>query len=123
MYRGQTRGIRELVQQGKVWAFNGVVGRPEIPLFAANRGQTVVIGMDNQTRWPHAMHMHGHHGHPLVTAEPPDAPSPWLDTVLVSPRGKVSWAFVADNPGKWMLHCHMLEHQAAGMVTWFQVSG
>jgi FtsP/CotA-like multicopper oxidase with cupredoxin domain len=30
-------------------------------------------------------------------------------------------AFVADNPGKWMLHCHMLEHQAAGMMTWINV--
>lgn len=31
-------------------------------------------------------------------------------------------AFVADNPGKWLLHCHMLEHAAAGMTTWFEVS-
>ncbi len=54
---------------------------------------------------------------------PHDGPSPWLDKVLVSSREKVSWGFVADNPGKWMLHCHMLEHQAAGMVTWFEVSG
>ncbi len=23
---------------------------------------------------------------------------------------------VADNPGKWMLHCHILEHQASGMM-------
>jgi FtsP/CotA-like multicopper oxidase with cupredoxin domain len=29
---------------------------------------------------------------------------------------------VADNPGKWLFHCHMLEHAAAGMNTWFQVS-
>ena len=34
---------------------------------------------------------------------------------------EVTVAFVADNPGKWMLHCHMLEHQAAGMATWFEV--
>ncbi len=31
-------------------------------------------------------------------------------------------AFVADNPGKWMIHCHMLDHQAAGMMTWFEVT-
>ena len=35
------------------------------------------------------------------------------DTVLVSPREKVEIAFVADNPGGWMFHCHVLEHQAA----------
>ena len=30
--------------------------------------------------------------------------------------------FVADNPGLWLLHCHMLEHHAAGMGTVIQVS-
>ena len=28
---------------------------------------------------------------------------------------------VFDNPGKWMLHCHMLSHQAGGMKTWVEV--
>ncbi|MFT5510814.1 MAG: FtsP/CotA-like multicopper oxidase with cupredoxin domain, partial [Hyphomicrobiaceae bacterium] len=26
-------------------------------------------------------------------------------------------AFVADNPGEWLLHCHMLSHAASGMTT------
>ncbi|MGI9394824.1 MAG: multicopper oxidase domain-containing protein, partial [Boseongicola sp.] len=29
----------------------------------------------------------------------------------------------ADNPGDWMFHCHMLEHMAAGMMTWIKVLG
>ena len=40
----------------------------------------------------------------------------WQDTVLMSPREKVEIAFVADNPGDWMFHCHVLEHQAGGMM-------
>ena len=31
-------------------------------------------------------------------------------------------AFVADNPGRWMMHCHMIEHMAFGMAAWFQVT-
>ena len=31
-------------------------------------------------------------------------------------------AFVADNPGDWLLHCHMLEHSVAGMLTWLRVA-
>jgi FtsP/CotA-like multicopper oxidase with cupredoxin domain len=31
-------------------------------------------------------------------------------------------AFVADNPGKWLFHCHMLSHAASGMMTWIDVS-
>ncbi|VAX07178.1 Multicopper oxidase, partial [hydrothermal vent metagenome] len=34
---------------------------------------------------------------------------------------KTTIAFVADNPGKWLFHCHMLEHAAAGMSSWFEV--
>jgi FtsP/CotA-like multicopper oxidase with cupredoxin domain len=41
--------------------------------------------------------------------------------VLLEPQKTAKIAFVADNPGKWMIHCHMLEHQAAGMTTWFRV--
>jgi FtsP/CotA-like multicopper oxidase with cupredoxin domain len=37
------------------------------------------------------------------------------------PREEMSVAFLADNPGRWMLHCHMLEHQMAGMSAYFEV--
>jgi FtsP/CotA-like multicopper oxidase with cupredoxin domain len=40
----------------------------------------------------------------------------WQDTVLLAPYEGVDIAFVADNPGDWMFHCHVLEHQAAGMA-------
>jgi FtsP/CotA-like multicopper oxidase with cupredoxin domain len=33
----------------------------------------------------------------------------------VSPRERVEIAFVADSPGDWMFHCHVLEHQAGGL--------
>ncbi len=40
----------------------------------------------------------------------------WQDTVLMGPRERAEIAFVADNPGDWMFHCHILEHQAGGMM-------
>ena len=44
------------------------------------------------------------------------------DTVLLDRNETASEiAFVADNPGDWLLHCHMLEHAAAGMRTWIRV--
>jgi FtsP/CotA-like multicopper oxidase with cupredoxin domain len=45
------------------------------------------------------------------------------DTVYVPPRGHVVLRFKADNEGIWMFHCHILWHQAAGMVMAFQVMG
>ncbi len=35
---------------------------------------------------------------------------------------RVDIAFVADNPGNWMLHCHILAHQHGGMMTIFRVT-
>ena len=79
--------------------------------------------MRNDTRWPHAIHQHGHHVREISRNGAPVPQEAWRDTVLLDPNERVEVAFVADNPGKWMLHCHMLEHQAAGMTTWFQVEG
>jgi len=30
-------------------------------------------------------------------------------------------AFVADNPGDWMFHCHIIEHQETGMMGYLRV--
>jgi len=38
------------------------------------------------------------------------------DTVAVPRRGYVVIRLLADNPGIWMLHCHVLFHQASGMA-------
>ena len=43
-------------------------------------------------------------------------------TVLLPPRARAEVAFVADNPGNWMLHCHVLEHQASGMMAVVRVA-
>ena len=38
------------------------------------------------------------------------------DTVLLNTKERIRLAFVADNPGDWMFHCHILEHQETGMM-------
>jgi Multicopper oxidase len=45
------------------------------------------------------------------------------DTVLVPVMGKVRVAFDADNPGRWVLHCHNLYHMATGMMTELRYEG
>jgi FtsP/CotA-like multicopper oxidase with cupredoxin domain len=120
IYRGERLSIRSLVREGKAWAFNGEVGMPQKPLFSVQRGRTVEVRMVNDTGWPHAMHFHGHHVR-VAAATREETVGDWRDTVLMQPRETLPVEFVADNPGKWMLHCHMLEHQAAGMATWFEV--
>lgn len=118
---GRTMGIRQLVEAGLVWAFNGMAAElPREPFLAASRGETVRIAMVNDTAWPHAMHLHGHHFRRL---DADGRPGPLRDTVLVDRNDTAEIAFSADNPGSWLLHCHMLEHAAAGMRTWIEVAG
>ncbi|CAK7217218.1 hypothetical protein SCUCBS95973_003071 [Sporothrix curviconia] len=57
-------------------------------------------------------------GGPMNTANPVKR-----DTVYVPPYGYVILRFRADNPGLWVLHCHILWHQASGMNMAFQVGG
>jgi len=62
------------------------------------------------------MHLHGHSFRVIRRNGKATAYSEWRDTVLLDPQDTVDIAFVADNPGDWMLHCHILEHQEGGMM-------
>lgn len=115
---GERHDMRALVGAGKVWAFNGRADMPDDPLIRASAGETVRLEMVNDTAWAHAMHLHGHH---FRRIGPDDRPGPLRDTLLMQRGERAEIAFVADNPGDWLLHCHMLEHAAAGMRTWLQV--
>lgn len=75
----------------------------------------------NRTAFAHAMHTHVHHFRAVDDSGEGFKPY-WLATVIVARDRSVRTAFVADNPGKWMLHCHMIEHMTARMAAWFCVT-
>ncbi|MES0861604.1 multicopper oxidase family protein [Ruegeria sp. SCPT10] len=110
---------RELAQLGRFWALNGIAERPSDPFLDAARGSIHRIAFVNETAFPHAMHLHGHHFR-LVLED--GSLGPWRDTVLVERGQTRQVVLVADNPGDWLLHCHMLGHAAAGMMSWFRVT-
>jgi FtsP/CotA-like multicopper oxidase with cupredoxin domain len=118
MMRGQMMPMGSLVENGKVWAFNGMAEQSEKPLITASVGETIRLKMKNDTVWPHAIHLHGHHFRQIAKGV---EPGPLRDTHLIESRRSAEIAFVADNPGDWLLHCHMVEHAAGGMTTWIRV--
>ena len=109
--------IRELVAKGKAWAMNGIADQPGKPLFEAVPGETVRLLMSDKTMWPHGMHLQGHR-FDVFTGRI----GPARDTVLINRGETTEPALVADNPGDWLLHCHMLEHAESGKTTWFRVA-
>lgn len=125
MMGGRMMGMREMMQAGRVWALNGVAAAAQMadmtPLFTFSEGRSQVVTLRNDTAWPHPIHLHGHSFHVLGPdggdgSGDPLAGAPLRDTVLLAPREQTVIAFVADNPGDWMLHCHILEHQETGMM-------
>jgi len=66
--------------------------------------------------------LHGHSFRVLSRNGNPTRHREWLDTVMLEPRERAEIAFVADNPGDWMFHCHVLEHQASGMMSCIRVT-
>lgn len=121
VFQGEEMSLRQLAREkGMVWALNGVADMPSKPLVRVPQGRTIVVQMRNDTRWPHAMHVHGHHFRVIKRGVGAIDPY-WWDTILVQPGEAMDIAFVADNPGRWMLHCHMMEHHESGMCTWYEV--
>jgi FtsP/CotA-like multicopper oxidase with cupredoxin domain len=112
---------------GATWAMNGMSmtgdGQPDMPpLFTFKRGQSCVLALRNETAWWHPMHLHGHSLRVISRNGKPNELREWRDTVLVPARESAEIAFVADNPGDWMFHCHVTDHQEAGMMTVIRVA-
>jgi len=120
-HQGERRNSIALSHAQQIWAFNGVADLPEAPLFRVERGTSVRLLMENRTGWSHAMHVHGHHFKVIGTADEL-SPDMWRDTIMIDRNQNLEIAFVADNPGRWLFHCHMLQHAVSGMRTWFEVT-
>lgn len=101
---------------GQLWTINGEVF-PHTPTFMVQEGDRVKTTIVNRTFADHPMHLHGHHVHVLSRNGKPVTGSPLVvDTLLVRPGEVYEIAFLADNPGLWMDHCHNLEHAVWGMT-------
>ena len=111
---------------GASWSINGMsmTGDGEAgmaPLLTFARGSHVVLELHNHTAWWHPMHLHDHSFKLLSRKGSPVPYRQWQDTVLIQLKSMVECAFVADNPGDWMLHCHVMDHQASGLMTILRV--
>lgn len=123
---GMMGGMRGL-PRGMAWSVNGTAsgcgesGAPYEPLFVLRRSRSYVMHLVNETAWHHPIHLHGHAFRVVSRDGRASSRREWLDTVMLDPRESAEIAFVADNPGDWMLHCHVLDHQASGMMACIRV--
>jgi FtsP/CotA-like multicopper oxidase with cupredoxin domain len=108
---------------GLWWSINGHLF-PDVPMFVVEEGDVVRMHIENHSRAVHPMHLHGHHAVVLSRDGVKATGSPWwIDSLDVASGHSYDIAFVADNPGIWMDHCHNLPHAAQGLVAHLMYAG
>jgi FtsP/CotA-like multicopper oxidase with cupredoxin domain len=108
---------------GMWWSINGHVF-PNVPMYVVRKGDVVVMHIANRSGEVHPMHLHGHHEVVLARNGVVATGSPWwVDSLNVLPGETYDVAFVANNPGIWMDHCHNLKHAAQGMIAHLMYEG
>ena len=101
---------------GLFWTVNGSLW-PDVPMYVVREGDVVRMRIDNASGDLHPMHLHGHHAVVLARDGVPATGSPWwVDSLDAQDGHTYDIAFVADNPGLWMDHCHNLAHPAEGLM-------
>lgn len=90
------------------------------PLATLELDKTYIFDLKNNTQYHHPIHLHGHTFTVLELDGQPVEPF-HTDTVLLGKYGRAKAAFVADNPGRWMYHCHVIEHMKTGLMGYISV--
>jgi FtsP/CotA-like multicopper oxidase with cupredoxin domain len=108
---------------GMWWSINGHL-YPNVPMYVVREGDVAVVHIENRNGEVHPMHLHGHHVIVLARNGVAATGSPWwVDSLNVSANETYDIAFVANNPGIWMDHCHNLKHAAQGMIAHLMYEG
>ena len=108
--------------EAAAWTVNGFGGAalPKKPLFSVKRNTPVTLGFSNKSTELTAFRLHGHAMRLLHAMDDGWEPY-WRDSVLVPPGVTHHAAFLADNPGRWLIESPFFEQATAGLRTWFEV--
>ena len=95
-------------------------GNIPAPLATLDLGKTYIFRLKNVTPHSHPIHLHGFTW-TVLRSNQKTIETYHTDTVLLQKNEMVEVAFVADNPGRWMYHCHVIEHMKTGLMGYITV--
>jgi FtsP/CotA-like multicopper oxidase with cupredoxin domain len=108
---------------GYYWTINGHL-YPDVPMFVVAEGDVVRMTISNHSGEVHPMHLHGHHAVVLSRNGVAATGSAWwVDSLNVNDGETYDIAFVANNPGIWVDHCHNLNHAVQGLIVHLMYEG
>jgi FtsP/CotA-like multicopper oxidase with cupredoxin domain len=84
---------------------------------SAPLGATEIWELENLVGMDHPFHLHGFQFQVLDRDGVPEPFRSWKDTVNVPKHQAIRFVVRYDNyPGRWMFHCHILDHEDHGMM-------
>lgn len=115
-------------EMGGFFVINGKAFPSTEPI-EAKLGERVRIRLINLGQMSHPFHSHGFATRVVATdGYPVEGPALIKDTVNIGPGERYDLEFVADNPGTWVYHCHILSHvqnkgvEPGGMISLIKVT-
>src|SRR5262249_16205212 len=80
IHGGEKLDLRALLERGMAWAINGTAGLAPEPWQTFIRGETVILAVENRTKFDQPIHIHGHVWRIILEQ---DQPQPWRDTAVI----------------------------------------
>ena len=118
----------ERMDMTEYWCFNGKTFPATAPI-RVKQGDLVRVRFANMSHMTHPMHLHGHWFRWIAQDGVPVAHPYAMNTIPVDPGRTIEIDFIANNPGVWPLHCHIVSHMVdnrdlmSGLVAVVQYEG
>ncbi|MCV6594411.1 MAG: multicopper oxidase family protein [Silicimonas sp.] len=91
------------------------------PVATLELGKRHLLRLRNESPNLHPIHLHGLVFRPL-RSNLRKIPANYTDTILLLKDEIVEIEVLADNPGDWAFHCHVIEHQKTGLSGFIRVA-
>ncbi|WP_212631684.1 multicopper oxidase family protein [Pseudomonas sp. KB-10] len=104
---------------GQAWDINDKTCADR-PIATLKKDGHYVFVLRNMAQYQHPIHLHGMTFKVLGSDRRKIIPY-FTDTYLLGKNETARIAFVADNPGVWMFHCHVIDHMETGLMAAIEV--
>ncbi|KRW60010.1 multicopper oxidase family protein [Pseudomonas sp. TTU2014-080ASC] len=105
---------------GQAWDINDKTCADR-PIARLELGKSYIFELRNLSQYQHPIHLHGMTFKVLSSDRKRITPY-FTDTYLLGKNERAKVALVADNPGVWMFHCHVIDHMETGLMASIEVA-
>ena len=105
---------------GQAWDINDKTCADR-PIAKLKKDGHYIFVLRNMAQYQHPIHLHGLIFKVLDSNRRKIEPY-YTDTFLLGKNETARIAFVADNPGVWMFHCHVIDHMETGLMAAVEIA-